>query len=226
MSWLRTGTDPYRAAGVAANPFAWNDQGADPGPYMNRLLTAGVEPKPGQRRVIELVGVRGAGKTTQLRAWQALLGGPYHYVPPGPVRDRWVRPPIAPIVFWDEVDRMPRPVLRRALRTAARHGSTVIMGTHRSLASEARRADLSVLTMEFGPLDRDELARWAADRIERAALHPDAPVVPPAVIADVAVAADGSLRVAGDLLHRWFATQVDGPGFPNPARGGVSARLT
>jgi hypothetical protein len=195
--------DPYRRCGLPANPFAnrgpqeavsWIDRG---------LLPA--TPAPGGRRLVQVIGVKGAGKTTTLRHWRRQAPAPWRYVPRG-VRRLWPLP-VAPLVYWDEADRAPAAARRWALRAAARTGATVVVGTHVDLAVEARAAGLAVDTVLLIPLSAADVAGWAARRFADVAAGPGWQL-PPDVAADVAWQAGASWRVAGDLLHDWVASEV------------------
>ncbi len=97
-------------------------------------------PQPGAKQLIQIIGVKGAGKTSHLKHWQAQTGGPYCYYPPG--WDRVKLPVVSPIAgpihqriaYWDEADRIPTPVLVAALLTAAQTSHTIIVGTHKDLS--------------------------------------------------------------------------------------------
>ena len=84
-------------------------------------------PEPGRRQFIQVVGTRGAGKTSLLLHWRRRLDGPYIHVEAG--RARWRPVPIAPIAYWDGAGRIPRVILRRALTAAAGAGATIVIGT-------------------------------------------------------------------------------------------------
>lgn len=195
-----TGGDPYRRCGLAANPFAHGDVAA-PADWVDRGLPP--PPEPGGRRLVQVIGVKGAGKTGTLRRWHAGGAAPWRYVP----RDaRRLRPlPVAPLVYWDEADRAPAALRRWALRAAARRGATVVAGTHADLGAEAHRAGLAVDTLVLPPITAAELTAWAARRL--AGAGPDW-TLPASVAADVAARAGASWRTAGDLLHVWVAREV------------------
>jgi len=195
--------DPYRRCGLAANPFANGDAAETPACWVDRGLPA--PPGPGRRRLVQVVGVKGAGKTATLRRWHAATPGPWRYVPRGARR---LRPlPVAPLVYWDEADRAPATLRRWALRVAARHGATVVAGTHEDLGTEARRAGIAVDTLVLPPITTGELIAWAAGRLATVGAGPEW-VLPQPVAAGVVAQAGASWRVAGDLLHAWVAREV------------------
>jgi hypothetical protein len=194
--------DPYRRCGLAANPFAHGGAG-EPAAWVDRGLPP--PPAPGGRRLVQVIGVKGAGKTSTLRRWRDAEPAPWRYVPRGARR---LRPlPVAPLVYWDEVDRAPAALRRWALRTAARRGATVVAGTHADFGAQARRAGLAVDTVVLPPITAGELTTWAGRRLTAVGAGPDW-ALPAPVAADVAARAGASWRAAGDLLHVWVAREV------------------
>lgn len=164
---------------------------------------------------VQVAGERGAGKTTLLKQWQQLHGGTYHYVEQG--RARWRPVPIqSPIVFWDEADRLPRVVVRRALLAAQLRSIRVVVGTHRNLAGSALAAHMTTAVVRLDRLDHDQLATWVQRKIEAVVADPvQAEAVlgkPP--IDEVLAESGASWRVAGDLLHSWVASRVNDSDLP------------
>jgi hypothetical protein len=204
-------SDPYRRCGLSENPFAhdaggaradasWVDRGTPPAAA------------PGGRRLVQVVGVKGAGKTSTLRQWHRLAPGPWRYVPPGARRFRPL--PVAALVYWDEADRAPRAFRWSAWRAAARRGATVVAGTHVDLELEARAAGLEVTSLTLSAISAEELIGWAGLRFAAVGAGPDW-TLPPPVAADVVARAGASWRVAGDLLHAWVAREVAARAVPN-----------
>jgi len=197
--------DPYRRCGLRANPFAHDDADHAPG-WVDRGL-----PGPavaGGRCLVQVIGVKGAGKTTTLRRWQRAEPGPWHYVPPD--LRRFAPLPVAPLVYWDEADRALPVARRRAWRVAARRGATVVAGTHADLGAEAAAAGLAVRTVPLPGLSAVQVRSWAALRFAAVTTGDGAASwdLPEDVAADVAARCAGSWRAAGDLLHVWLARQV------------------
>jgi hypothetical protein len=196
--------DPYAHCGLRGNPFTYSNDGPDAGAeWVDRGLPG--PPRPGQRHLVQVIGVAGAGKSTTLRHWHALAAGSWHYVPRG-VR-RLAPLPVAPLVYWDEANRAPAPCRWWALRAAARRRATVVAGTHDDLAAEARAAGLGVTTVRLCALTPAEVTTWAARRFARVGGGPEW-TLPAPVAAAVATDAGPSWRVAGDLLHAWVAREV------------------
>jgi hypothetical protein len=156
--------------------------------------------------VVQVVGVRGAGKTSLLSRWHAATGGRYHWVPPTPAR--WRLLPCAPIVYWDEADRVPPVVLLVSLLRARRAGATLVLGTHADLTRPVRRAGLPLHTVTLPCPTADTVMAWAALRIAAACLPGEAPAklrLDTATAAQIASSCGGSWRVVGDRLHAWAA---------------------
>src|SRR5262245_23014495 len=143
---------------MTRNPFvAEATPGVDVSLYIERGLAA--RPAPGARRFVQLLGERGAGKTTLMLHWRREAGGSYSYVARG--WRRWGLPAVAALCFWDEADRLPGWVLRAALRLAAWRRATVVVGTHVDLGALALRAGLAVETVRFPALEAGEVQAWA-----------------------------------------------------------------
>ncbi|WP_242688189.1 hypothetical protein [Alienimonas californiensis] len=207
-----SGLTPYAALGLRHNPFL-----ADPVPGVAEpfwiVRDVPPPPEPGQRRILQLLGEKGAGKTSLSLHWRRERPGPYRYVPPTlPLLDGWRRfapLPVAPLVYWDEADRVPAALLWWGLRRAAKSGATVVVGTHRDLTPEATRAGLPLRSHEFPPLTPEALRAWCAPRIAAAALPGTAPAdrltVPAEVLRQTCEAAGSSLREASVILHVWAA---------------------
>ena len=195
--------DRYRQAGLTRNPFAFSsDRPITP---VDRGLPA---PSYQAGTLVQVVGHKGAGKTTQVQAWRDDVAGPYHYVEPE-LGSRWTKPPMAPVVYADEVDRMAPPVRYRWFRRLARGRCCLIMGTHVDLSAVAERAGLATTTHVLGPVDRATLDEIVRRRIEAVSLpgHPQFQLRPSQVSA-VHAAAGGSIRDAETLLHELVAELV------------------
>jgi len=209
--------DPYARCGLTGNPFveepaqAWTEPG-----WAER--TPADPPQPGQGVLLQFVGVKGAGKSTTLRRYRSGFPAPWRYVPPGP--GRWRPLPVAPLVYWDELDRSPALLRAQAWRRAARTRATVVAGTHVDLAGEAARAGLSVQTFVLPPITVTELTEWAQARLADAGGTDW--TLPPGDASRIATAAGASWRRAADLMHIWVADEVSrlaGPGQRPPSGG-------
>lgn len=200
--------DGYARLGLSGNPFvADRDRAVDPDLWLERVGMPD-PPTAGLGLLVQLIGPKGAGKTSHLLRWRESAPGPYHYVAPG--RQRWAMPPLGPLVYWDEVDRLATPVRRVAFGRAAKVGATIVAGTHEDLSAPARRAGLDVLTHDFPGLTPAVLREWcdlriAAVRIPGAAVSF---VLDPNLLARVCDEVGPSLREAAFLLHHHVADRA------------------
>ncbi|CAN5232647.1 hypothetical protein BH23ACT9_BH23ACT9_12710 [soil metagenome] len=188
-------SDGYARLGLRGNPFVAEQE---PGVAEAVFLDVGLPPLPARgpsrATVIEVVGCKGAGKTTHLLRWCDQAGGRYRHVGPGLGRLAW--PPVAPVVAWDEVDRLPRPILRVRLAAARRAGALVLLGTHvpTGLADVSHR-----LPSPDGRL----VTAFARRRVEAATLpgaHVDFALAPAEAEA-IAAASGGCWWTIGTALH-------------------------
>ncbi len=190
---------------MTRNPFAWVD-GRDNGPFVDHL---GLPlPEAGRGSLRQLIGDQGAGKTTHLRFWLDQVGGQYHYID----RDSTAVPPIGPLVYWDEADRLSDRQLIALFRRAKECRSTIVAGTHRDLSRPAKRAGLPNTTVVFGAVDLPLLRSWVDSRLEAALIdrrQPSTVRVSDEELRDLLESRPGvSLRFVGDDLHRIVARQV------------------
>ena len=193
----------YAALGLRANPFvAESTPGVKPDLFLDEGEAA---PRAATATLVQVVGVRGAGKTSLILHWARQRPGPYRHV--DPVIGRWRPPPVADIAYWDEADRFPFVVLRSAFRRAARRGATIVAATHRDLTAVASRAGLA--SHEIQPLrpTPDRVVAWARRRIDVALLSDSAPrlTVDRPLAAEIVARSNGSWRDVGDHLHSWAA---------------------
>ncbi len=196
--------DPYQALGLSRNPFVGEEQLSEP---VEIWLDRGFSepPKPNARQLIQILGEKGFGKSSHLHHWRSQTGGSYCYYPAGLGRFKF--PPIEPIVYWDEGDRLPFIFLIPALIWASLSDATIAVGTHRDLGFWARLCGLEVRTIELQPVDVQTLQTWANLKIQAATL-PDqtSPLkLSLAEAEDVLEKAEGSWRTAADYLHVWAA---------------------
>lgn len=195
--------DRYHRLGLRRNPFV-----ADPVPGVSHDLwveTGLVPPRSGE--IVQLIGPRGAGKTTQLLHWQRHLGGVYRHVLPG--RHRWARLPIADRIYWDEADRVPPRLLQRATKTAAKKRTAIAIATHVDLTPALASLRLSIRTHHLGDISATEVVAWAARRIADTQLDGVTSFSIDRDLAEsVAAGSEGSWRVVGDQLHVWTAQRA------------------
>lgn len=200
--------NPYVALGLQRNPFILESSATiTPSLWIDRGYSS--PPLPKAKQFVQLVGVKGAGKTSHLKYWQARTGGEYCYYPPD--RGRFKMPATGPIAYWDEADRIPLPYLLMALAGAARCGSTVVVGTHADLSLAARMTGLLTKTIYIEPFDELLLLNWANRRIEAVRI-PDAICrlrLDMATAKEIVATVDGSWREAADQLHVWAAGRAN-----------------
>lgn len=206
--------DRYRSVGLQSNPFSATDSD-DPhepatGPwFVDRGLAP--PPPPGSAAVVQVIGDQGMGKSTHLAEWRRLQPGPLHYISRRPYGERWRTPPVATLVYGDEIDRMPVPLRRRWFRGLADAGATVVVGTHCDLSAVARRAGFDIVhTHRLRPVSRSELAVVLDRRLQSATFAERALSV---AFTDDDVDAihsesGGNLRSADSLAHRLLAERV------------------
>ena len=200
--------NPYLSLGLRRNPFVLEDSWAiAPALWIDRGYSA--PPVPQAKQLIQIIGVKGAGKTSHLRRWQAQTGGPYCYYPPG--WQRMKMPKVGAIAYWDEADRIPFLYLLMALTAAAHCHHTIVAGTHTDLSRAAAIAGLPVKTIQIAAFDDVLLQHWANRRIDAVRIsHVD-----PGLRLDcekakeIAADAGGSWREAADQLHIWAAMQAN-----------------
>ena len=196
--------NPYLNLGLQRNPFVAEDV---PGVAAPLWLDRGWSQPPSEqsRRLIQVLGVKGAGKTSHLKHWQAQTGGPYCYYPLGWGRFRLPR--VAAIAYWDEANRIPTPYLIVGLIWAWATGATIVAGTHRDLGAMARRCGLAVQTIHLMAFDGATLLAWTNRRIEAVRLpnRVSTLVLTLENATEIAAIAQGSWRDAADLLHIWAA---------------------
>lgn len=198
--------DSYRSAGLVRNPFVLEGPIVGDDVWLDRGFSQGfAQPQT----LVQFIGDKGAGKTSHVRRWQSQLGGTYRHIAPG--IDRFVTPPVVDrVVFWDEADRIPLPLLAFCLRFVAFRRGMIVAGTHRNLSEPALRAGLNVHTMTLDEITAQDVEEWARLRILSAAFdQPLAWRTLGPVPASVSTAPhDLSWRDIGDQLHSWAAQRV------------------
>lgn len=196
--------NPFYAEDVPPNQSEWKgigaDQWIDRGHSQPPPVSAGL--------LVQLIGVKGAGKSSHLAHWRSQRPGPAHYYPDRGVA-RFRLPPLASICYWDEACRIPRVWLHWALFWAARRGMTVCVGTHRDLSREARLYGLQVETIALDGIHPVEVQDWAARRVASVALPSGTDFsVPEELISQLLAECGNSWRELGLRLHVWAAGEA------------------
>ena len=208
--------DRYESVGLRGNPFAGGhiDAETDPRLFVPRGLPDR-PPPPGTGAFLQVIGERGAGKSTHVNRWRRSEPGPLHYIPRAPYAQRWRRPPVGPLVYGDEIDRMPGPLRRRWFSLLARQGATLVIGTHEDLSGLARRAGFgqdgaTLATYRLGPIDRVTLDDLLDARLRAASVGGTDPteLLTIADRARIYAGANGSIRRAQTIGHELIAERV------------------
>lgn len=212
--------DPYPQAGLRYNPFIVDDtvregesrldyqhgwQGVQAHLWLERGYSQA--PQANGKQLVQLIGVKGAGKSSHLKHWCKQTGGSYRYYPPD--WQRFSMPPLEPICYWDEADRIPKPLLYWAFSRAACKGYTVCVGTHVDLTPPARLLGLKVKTIHLHSVSAEDIRQWVALRLQAAELEQGHKLLfTQGHFESIAQAAQGSWRSVAKELHVWVAKQV------------------
>lgn len=154
--------DPYLKVGLKRNPFITSELLEVP---TQLWLDMGFScaPKTQDRLLFQIIGKKGAGKTSHLLHWRAQTGGNYYYCET--FINSWKIPPVQAIVYWDEADRIPLPILICSLCRARFLNATIVVGTHKDLSLLARIIGLKVNIIKLDTLSSANLVRWAQKAI-------------------------------------------------------------
>lgn len=197
--------DPYHRLGLRRNPFiALDDLEISP----ERWLDFGFsQPPPIQKRLFwQVIGEKGAGKTSHLLHWKQQTGGVYYYCQPG-----WKRcslPPVAKIVYWDEANRIPLPLLLTSLLRSRCINATIVAGTHDNLAEFASLFGFEIKNITLSTLCVENLLQWVKKLIEAERLSPSIPIsleLTTDNAREIVAESQGSWRKAATYLHIWVA---------------------
>jgi hypothetical protein len=171
---------------------------------------------------IQLLGTKGAGKTSHLLHWQQQTGGDYYYQKPWDWRsippfqsDQWS----IKVTYWDEANRIPTPTLIWALKGAYHHRLTVVVASHINLAPIARFSGYPIHTIRLNCLTLPHLQRWISQQFQAEFLPGRSPgqelalkhiqhQLTEAFLTEIIKQSQGSWRRTATLLHRWLAQQI------------------
>ncbi|MBD2255858.1 hypothetical protein H6G14_32335 [Nostoc parmelioides FACHB-3921] len=155
------------------------------------------------------MGEKGAGKTSHLLHWKQQTGGVYYYCQPG-----WKRcslPPVTKIVYWDEANRIPLPLLLTSLLVSRCINATIVAGTHDNLTEFASLFGFEIKNMTLSTLCVENLLQWAKKLIEAERLSPSIPIsleLSTDNAREIVAESQGSWRQAATYLHIWVARIV------------------
>jgi hypothetical protein len=158
-----------------------------------------------------VIGDKGAGKTSHLLHWQKQTGGGYTYYP-FEIQQRWQFPALGPIAYWDEVDRMPVPLLLTGLAIAKRQRSTIVAGTHECLKWATKLVGFRTQTIVLPQLTPKELLQWSQKKIGAVQLSDTTNnplTLTPEHALSIVQQSDTSWRHAAALLHVWVAQMAN-----------------
>jgi hypothetical protein len=201
--------NPYHLFGLQRNPFVIEQSpGVSENLWVERSLSCQT-PKAKNTTFVQVIGDKGAGKTSLMIHWQRMIPGPYFYVPRTYHRF-FLLPPLKDIVYWDEVDRMPLWTFLLYLTIAKIKGYTIVCGTHKNLTTWAKLWRFQVYDVSFPPLDVEIVYKWAWMRIMHASITDAPPSLPLSkkIVAELLKKSGNCWRRVGDELHKWTASVV------------------
>jgi hypothetical protein len=198
-------SNPYHSLGLRYNPFIqpeslnissdlWVDFGfSSPPPVKSSLFR-------------QILGEKGAGKTSHLLHWQELTQGPYYYCQKGWLS--WRFPPIAAIAYWDEADSIPLPILFFSLIYARLCCATIVVATHVDITWVASLCAFRCEKIHLSTLSTQNLIIWAQKAINAAQLSQKTPIdlkLSEQEAEEIVQKSQGSWRKAANYLHIWGA---------------------
>ncbi len=202
--------DRYLRAGLTGNPFAVAPpSGPPPEAFVSRGLPD--PPTEAANTFVQIIGDQGFGKSTHVHHWKSLASDPYHYIVKRPYWRRWKLPPIAPVAYGDEIDRMPRPLRWCWFRQLSQRNATLIIGTHRDLENAARKAGFGTcFTHWLEPMDEEVLRRVLQRRLECSSANNGRPTFQfsDADISRIFSESQGIPREADAISHKVLAERI------------------
>jgi hypothetical protein len=158
------------------------------------------------RRVVELVGRPGRGKSSNLNAVATRVRGTITVVFE---RDEPILP--ARVVLVDEVDRLSWRSRQRLFRWVRRNSACLVIATHRSQAPWLRLAGLQVRSERLRGLSRPQLMRYIERRMEWARLGPGPVPEPPSQYIDQLEGRHrDDVRAIESALYDWVQARARG----------------
>lgn len=198
-------TNPYHSLGLRYNPFKqteslnistdlWIDFGFSNPPSVKSSLFR------------QILGEKGAGKTSHLLHWQELTHGPYYYCQKGWLR--WRFPTLGEIAYWDEADSIPLPILLLTLIYARCRCLTIVVSTHIDITWLAALCGFSIEKIFLSTLSTENLIIWTEKALKAAQLSPKNPIsleLSQKEAEEIMHKSQGSWRKAANYLHIWVA---------------------
>ena len=198
-------SNPYHKLGLQRNPFIASDNLEIPPQHWFDFGFS--EAPPIQKRLfVQVIGEKGAGKTSHLLHWKQQTGGVYYYCQPG--WKGWLLPPVAKIAYWDEANRIPLPLLVTSLWRSRLINATIFVGTHDNLEKIASLLGFEVKTIRLSTLCVENLLQWVNKLIESERLSPSIPIrlkLTTGNARGIVAQSQGSWRKAASFLHIWAA---------------------
>jgi hypothetical protein len=197
-------TIPFAHLNLRRNPFGERtpeERAAlavvDTGPWEARLA----EP----RGVVQFVGESGRGKTTRMLALRRRFpAAPFLRI----FEEASFNLPVAPMLFVDEVQYLPR----RHLRALFAGPAVLVLGSHVDFTAELRAAGRPVETVHLRGLSEDLLAAIVTARIEDARRSPGpVPVVGSATLRALIAAHGDDVRAIENRLYD-AVQEMEAPG--------------
>lgn len=200
--------NPYHKLGLHRNPFIAPENLEIPS---QRWLDFGFSQAPPiQKRLLwQLIGEKGAGKTSHLLHWRQQTGGVYYCCQPG--WKQWLLPPVAKIAYWDEANRILLPILVISLWKARLIDATIVIGTHDDLSKIAKLFNFEIKTIKLSTLCVENLLQWTKKLIEAERLSPSTPVSLELTLEEaskIIAVSQESWRKAANYLHIWAARKA------------------
>jgi hypothetical protein len=197
--------DPYHQIGLRRNPFIAPET-LEISPHRWLDMGFSFPPSPQPKLFVQIIGKKGAGKTSHLLHWKQQIGGIYYYCQAD--WQRWQFPPLSQVVYWDEADRIPLPILLISLGKMSYLQGTIMVGTHHNLSPLAYRFGFQVKTIHLSTLTVSYLLQWAQESLEAERLSPDIPIkvnLTTSHARKIMAQSQGSWRIAANYLHIWLA---------------------
>lgn len=193
--------DPYHKLGLRRNPFIAPENLEIPSQLW---LDFGVSQSPpiANKLFIQIIGEKGAGKTSHLLHWQQETGGIYYYCQPD--YHRWQLPPVQAIAYWDEADRIPLFFLFISLLKARFLNATIVVGTHKNLKIIPQLLGLKIETIILTTLNINNLLKWVEKHLEKERLSSTTPIlwrITPVQAEEIVAKSQKSWRKAANYLH-------------------------